>query len=69
MAFDNKRYIDRTIGSVAKLGLFALGELKLTEREFEQHWDVITEFLGELNDERYRFGDVRQPHDTLPGDE
>lgn len=46
--------IDRTIGAVAKLGLFCMGELKLTEDQLDGLWDQITEFLGEVNDEKYR---------------
>jgi len=46
-----------------KLHLFNEGEIKLTETEFEAHWDTLTELLEESNNHRYRFGR------TIPGSE
>lgn len=64
--------VNRAISAVAKLGLFATGELKLTPRQFDTLWDDVTDFLGSVNDEKWRFddesNDVRPPQDTLPGE-
>jgi len=63
--------VNRAIGAVAKLGLFAAGELKLTPRQFDTLWDDVTDFLGTVNDEKWRFDepdDAQSPRDTLPGE-
>lgn len=46
--------IDRTIRAVAKLGLFANGELKLSPAEFDRLWDDVTWLLEQVNDEKWR---------------
>lgn len=48
------KYIDRAISAVAKLGLFAAGELKLTHEEFDGLWDDVTELLEWVNDFKFR---------------
>lgn len=46
--------IDRTILAVAKLGLFARGELKLNHEDFDRLWDDVTWLLEAVNDEKFR---------------
>lgn len=36
------------------LNAWRLKRLELTEGQFDQLWDTVTEELGKLNDERYR---------------
>lgn len=46
--------IDRTLIAVAKLGLFARGEIKLNHQDFDRYWDDVTWLLEAVNDEKYR---------------
>jgi len=63
MSRTTKTLGDRAASASMKLHLFMEGEIKLTEAEFEAHWDTLTELLEEANNHRYRFGR------TVPGSE
>lgn len=45
--------IDRTIMAVAKLGLFCKREVQLSQANYDELFDIVTDFLGEVNDHTY----------------
>jgi len=56
MSTTRKTLGDRGASAAMQLHLFMEGEIKLTEAQFEAHWDTLTELLEDANNHRYRFG-------------
>lgn len=63
------KFAEKAARSTYVLALFAEGEIKLTEAQFDTHFDHVTAFLEEVNNHRYRFGTTVPEYVVDPTDD